>query len=169
MPCVGTPRTSSVGSPRASKMRNRSQVRLQCKCYADLSDLPHEGFATATVPLGAPRFRTCQRQAEGLSSSAGEVEALHEYDAWRILREAGDAAWRWAICSRVRDGQLRICKYVGFEPAQWVLPEAKHQVRAAGRVRRARRDQRPRRPVDDARHSLWATISTIFACAASVS
>ena len=23
------------------------------------------------------------------------------------------------------DGQLRICKYVGFEPAQWVLPEAK--------------------------------------------
>ncbi len=25
------------------------------------------------------------------------------------------------------DGQLRICKYVGFEPAQWVLPEPKHQ------------------------------------------
>jgi len=25
------------------------------------------------------------------------------------------------------DGQLRICKYVGFEPAQWVLPEVKHQ------------------------------------------
>jgi hypothetical protein len=24
------------------------------------------------------------------------------------------------------DGQLRICKYVGFEPAQWVLPEPKH-------------------------------------------
>jgi hypothetical protein len=23
------------------------------------------------------------------------------------------------------DGQLRICKYVGFEPAQWVLPEPK--------------------------------------------
>ena len=21
------------------------------------------------------------------------------------------------------DGQLRICKYVGFEPAQWVVPE----------------------------------------------
>ena len=26
------------------------------------------------------------------------------------------------------DGQLRICKYVGFEPAQWVLPEPKHHV-----------------------------------------
>jgi hypothetical protein len=24
------------------------------------------------------------------------------------------------------DGQLRICKYVGFEPAQWVLPEPRH-------------------------------------------
>jgi hypothetical protein len=23
------------------------------------------------------------------------------------------------------DGQLRICKYVGFEPAQWILPEPK--------------------------------------------
>ena len=23
------------------------------------------------------------------------------------------------------DGRLRICKYVGFEPAQWVLPEPK--------------------------------------------
>jgi hypothetical protein len=26
------------------------------------------------------------------------------------------------------DGQLRICKYVGFEPAQWVLPEPKHHM-----------------------------------------
>jgi hypothetical protein len=26
------------------------------------------------------------------------------------------------------DGQLRVCKYVGFEPAQWVVPELKPQV-----------------------------------------
>jgi len=25
------------------------------------------------------------------------------------------------------DGQLRICKYVGFEPAQWVVPEPRPQ------------------------------------------
>jgi hypothetical protein len=25
------------------------------------------------------------------------------------------------------DSQLRLCKYVGLEPAQWVLPEPKHQ------------------------------------------
>jgi hypothetical protein len=24
------------------------------------------------------------------------------------------------------DGRLRICKYVGFEPADWALPEPKH-------------------------------------------
>jgi len=26
------------------------------------------------------------------------------------------------------DGQLRVCKYVGLEPAQWVIPELKQQV-----------------------------------------
>jgi hypothetical protein len=25
------------------------------------------------------------------------------------------------------NGQLRICKYVGFEPAQWVIPELRNQ------------------------------------------
>ena len=55
---------------------------------------------------------------------AGEVEALNEYDAWRILR---DAATPLAVGDLLEsaDGQLRICKYVGFEPAQWVLPEPK--------------------------------------------
>jgi hypothetical protein len=55
---------------------------------------------------------------------AGEVEALHEYDAWRILREAG-APLAVGDLLEFGDGQLRICKYVGFEPAQWVLPEPK--------------------------------------------
>ena len=32
------------------------------------------------------------------------------------------------------DGQLRICKYVGFEPAQWVLPEAKVDAKLPGPV-----------------------------------
>jgi len=55
---------------------------------------------------------------------AGEVEALNEYDAWRVLR---DAATPLSIGDLLEssDGQLRICKYVGFEPAQWVLPEIK--------------------------------------------
>ncbi len=55
---------------------------------------------------------------------AGEVEATNEYDAWRILR---DAATPLAVGDLLEsaDGQLRICKYVGFEPAEWVHPEPK--------------------------------------------
>jgi hypothetical protein len=55
---------------------------------------------------------------------SGEVEALHEYDAWRILRDAGTPLAVGDLLESA-DGQLRICKYVGFEPAQWVLPEPK--------------------------------------------
>jgi len=51
-----------------------------------------------------------------------QVEAANEYDAWRLLREANPPL---AVGDLLEGpaGQLRICKYVGFEPAQWVLPE----------------------------------------------
>jgi len=54
----------------------------------------------------------------------GEVDALNEYDAWRQLRESDDPL-RVGDVLEAADGQMRICKYVGFEPAQWVLPEAR--------------------------------------------
>ncbi len=53
----------------------------------------------------------------------GEVEALNFYDAWAILRgspralEIGDVL-------EADPGEVRICKYVGFEEARWVVPEA---------------------------------------------
>ena len=56
--------------------------------------------------------------------SDGEVEALNFYDAWAILRgssralDVGDAL-------ETPNGELRICKYVGFEEARWVLPESR--------------------------------------------
>ena len=56
----------------------------------------------------------------------GEVVALHEYDAWRILRESG-APLEVGDLLEAEDGRLRICKYVGFEPAQWVIPEVRNQ------------------------------------------
>ena len=56
---------------------------------------------------------------------SGEVDALNEYDAWRKLRESSDALLVGDLLEAA-DGQLRICKYVGFEPAQWALPEPKH-------------------------------------------
>ena len=57
----------------------------------------------------------------------GEVEAQHEYDAWRSLREAGDPLQVGDLLEG-ESGQLRICKYVGFEPAQWIVPEPKPPV-----------------------------------------
>ena len=55
-----------------------------------------------------------------------QVEAAHEYDAWRQLREAGQALDVGDLLETA-EGRLSICKYVGFEPAQWVLPEPKTQ------------------------------------------
>ncbi len=52
------------------------------------------------------------------------MEALHEYDAWKTLREAGDPLSVGDLLE-TEDGRLRVCKYVGFEPAEWVVPEAK--------------------------------------------
>lgn len=56
----------------------------------------------------------------------GQIEALHEYDAWRRLRESGDALQVGDLLE-TEDLRLSICKYVGFEPAEWVLPEPKAQ------------------------------------------
>jgi hypothetical protein len=56
--------------------------------------------------------------------AAGEVESHGFYDAWMTLRgteralEVGDVL-------EAEGGDLRICKYVGFEEARWVLPEAR--------------------------------------------
>jgi hypothetical protein len=54
-----------------------------------------------------------------------QIDAAHEYDAWRHLREAGQALEVGDLLE-TEDGRLSICKYVGFEPAQWLLPEPKH-------------------------------------------
>ena len=52
----------------------------------------------------------------------GNVEASNEYAAWRALREAGQPLGVGDLLE-TDEGQLCICKYVGFEPAQWVQPE----------------------------------------------
>ena len=57
----------------------------------------------------------------------GTIEALHEYDAWRTLRESGDALQVGDLLEN-EEGRLSVCKYVGFEPAQWVLPDQKPPV-----------------------------------------
>ena len=50
------------------------------------------------------------------------VDASHEYAAWAMLRgserpiDVGDLL-------ETESGDLKICKYVGFEKALWIVPE----------------------------------------------
>lgn len=54
---------------------------------------------------------------------AGEVEAENEYAAWALLRSS-EAPLLLGDILELPQGQLRICKYVGFEEARWFVPEA---------------------------------------------
>jgi len=50
------------------------------------------------------------------------VDAASPYAAFFALREAGTALEVGDMLES-EDGSLRICKFVGFEEASWVLPE----------------------------------------------
>jgi hypothetical protein len=52
----------------------------------------------------------------------GGIESRNEYHAWQTLREGSRPLGVGDLLENA-DAQLRICKYVGFEPAQWVQPE----------------------------------------------
>ena len=85
-----------------------------------MKDSPRQQFKWA------PHVSGCASLKPKDYEQRGEVEALHEYEAWRKLRESGDPLAVGDLLE-TEAGQLRICKYVGFEPAQWILPEAKPQ------------------------------------------
>jgi hypothetical protein len=53
---------------------------------------------------------------------SSEVEAENEYKAWALLRGTEQSVQVGDILE-LPDGQLRICKYVGFEAARWFVPE----------------------------------------------
>ena len=53
---------------------------------------------------------------------AGEIEAENDYAAWALLRDSETALLVGDVLE-LPTGQLRICKYVGFEEARWFIPE----------------------------------------------
>jgi len=55
---------------------------------------------------------------------AGETEGDSFYDVWTRLRGTGQALEVGDVLEDP-EGRVRICKYVGFEEARWVLPEVK--------------------------------------------
>jgi hypothetical protein len=84
-----------------------------------MKDVPRQQFRWA------PHVGGCASVKPKDYEQRGQVEALHEYDAWRSLRETSEPLVVGDLLE-LDNGQLRICKYVGFEPAEWLLPEPKH-------------------------------------------
>jgi hypothetical protein len=89
-----------------------------------MKDTPRQQFRWA------PHVAGCASLKPRDFEQAGEVEARSEYDAWQRLRES-EAPLSIGDLLEADGGQLRVCKYVGFEPAEWVLPEPKHQAENA--------------------------------------
>jgi hypothetical protein len=83
-----------------------------------MKDSPRQQFRWAPHVSGCASLKPKEYEPRG------EVDARHEYEAWQLMRDSQDPI---AVGDLLEsdDGQLRICKYVGFEPAQWVLPEPK--------------------------------------------
>ena len=52
------------------------------------------------------------------------MDAANEYDAWLLLRDS-ERALAVGDVLEAESGELRICKYVGFEIAEWIVPEVK--------------------------------------------
>ena len=84
-----------------------------------MKDSPRQQFRWA------PHVSGCASAKPKDYEESGEVDAVNEYEAWRVLRESEQALAVGDILE-AGAGQLRICKYVGFEPAQWLVPEPKH-------------------------------------------
>jgi hypothetical protein len=84
-----------------------------------MKDSPRQQFRWAPHVSGSASVKPKDYE------QCGQVEARNEYDAWRNLRESDQPLVVGDLLEGA-DGQLRVFKYVGFEPAQWALPEPRH-------------------------------------------
>lgn len=62
---------------------------------------------------------------------AGETEAENEYAAWALLRQT-ELPLSVGDLLESPTGELKICKYVGFDEARWLLPEPPREMASAG-------------------------------------
>jgi hypothetical protein len=58
------------------------------------------------------------------------VEAQGVYAVWMMLKDT-DKALQVGDILEVEGGELRIYKYVGFEEAQWIMPEVRSGLETA--------------------------------------
>jgi hypothetical protein len=89
-----------------------------------MKENPREHFRAAPHVSGAAAVK--RRDYE----ESGQIEAANEYAAWENLR-ASDKPLEVGDLLETDAGDLRICKYIGFEAAAWVLPAAGADATAA--------------------------------------
>src|SRR3974377_1196192 len=82
-----------------------------------MKDAPRQQFRWAPHAIGASLLKSKDFEP------AGEVEAQSPYEAWSKLRGTAEALDVGDLLES-EAGEVRICKYVGFEEARWVVPEA---------------------------------------------
>ena len=83
-----------------------------------MKDAPRQQFRWAPHVAGAASVKAKDYEKDGA------VQADSEYDAWIRLR-ASERPLDVGDLLESESGALRICKYVGFESASWVVPEVK--------------------------------------------
>lgn len=55
---------------------------------------------------------------------AESVDALNAYEAWDLLR-ASERPLEVGDILESELGEIKICKYIGFDDAKWIVPELK--------------------------------------------
>ena len=81
-----------------------------------MKDAPRQQFRWAPQVAGAAAVKARDY------APSGEIQADSEYDAWSRLR-ASDHPLDVGDLLESESGALRICKYVGFESASWIVAE----------------------------------------------
>ena len=80
-----------------------------------MKEAPRQSFRFAPHVSGAANVKPKDYEA------SVEIEAEDEYAAWAMLR-ASESPLLVGDLLEDAAGTLRICKYVGFEAAKWVVP-----------------------------------------------
>ena len=81
-----------------------------------MKDAPRQQFRLAPHVSGAANVKLKDYEI------STEIDAENEYAAWAALRNS-DKPLMGGDLLETPPGQLRICKYVGFDEAHWIVPE----------------------------------------------
>jgi hypothetical protein len=101
-----------------------------------LKDKEQHQFRWAPHTSGAASVKPRDYEQDGI------IQAPSVYAAWLGLRELG-VPLRVGDLLESEAGDLRICKYVGFEEARWVIPEAKQGAESSQAGHQAEAEKEP--------------------------